>query len=87
MSTVFHSVMTTSAKGEYGPDEIPARRKGSVESFCFWLGKVVRILTVACRFLMVDVLGSFLQYTRIGIRKLVAVNMSNKRCRGFQSRE
>jgi hypothetical protein len=77
VSTVFRSAMTTGVKDEYGPDEIPAGRKGSAQDIAgiilFWLRKVVRILTVACRFLMVGVLGSFLRYTRIGIRKLVAV--------------
>ena len=75
MSTVFHSAITTGVKNEYGPDGIlpgeKAAHKTLLESFCFWLRKVVRILMVACRFLMVGVLGSFLRYTRIGIRKPV----------------
>ena len=43
LSTVFHSAMTTGAKGEYGPDEIPVGRKGSAQDIAgiilFLVGK------------------------------------------------
>ena len=43
LSTVFHSAMTTGAKDEYGPDEIPVGRKGSVQNIAgiilFLVGK------------------------------------------------